>query len=389
VGLTLAISMAACGTDATPADDSSKDAPEIHPFYVTRFFERIPSVPPSDPKSTAGQIYAQLLPSVGREDLHVAAVLPQLGPEPCALPIEHTQEAIDEISQRAEETRILIINEAHDRPLHRHFVQQVALRVQQIGYVVFAAETFSERIEDGQQPRYARWFDGYYSNEPVFGELIGTLKKNGFKLAQYEHRPADTADEISQYDRADQREEGQANNLMRILAEMADDERLLIHVGYSHASEVPIMSFGGNKLAWMASRLKEKSGVDPLTIDQTDCLSPSGRTVLTAASRRHAPSQFDLVVGHPEIRLHEGRPLWRQENGATKVEIPDGLLSADHRVLVEAREEGQTLDAVPVDRVLIWPGENMHLLLPPGTYELISFFEGGNARNTETVVVKK
>lgn len=274
---TLAIFLAACGTDETPADESSQDAPEAHPYYVTRFFERIPSVPPSDPKSMAGQIYAQLLPAVGREDMHVAAVLPQLSPESCAPSIEHTQEALDKIAQRAKETRILIINEAHDRPLHRYFIQQVALRVQELGYVVFAAETFSERIEEGQQPKYARWFDGYYSNEPVFGELIGTLKQHGFKLAQYEHRPADTSDEISLYDSADQREEGQANNLMRILSKMADDERLLIHVGYSHASEVPIMSFGGNKLAWMASRLKEKSGIDPLTIDQTDCLSPSGQ----------------------------------------------------------------------------------------------------------------
>jgi hypothetical protein len=375
------------GAITASAETEPQVASDSRPFYVKMFFERVPSAPPSDFNSRAGQAYMQFLPMVGREDLHAAVEGWSDSAGPCEPATDAVNDVIEEIAARAKDTRILIINEAHDKPHHRAFIQQVALRVQELGYSVFAAETLSENIKDSEHLPFARWFDGTYSNEPVYGQLIRQLKSRGVTLVPYEHIPADPTGSLSRYERASEREEGQANNLVRLLSEMSDDERLFVHVGYSHASEVPIQSFGGQKLAWMASRLKEKTGLDPLTIDQTGCLSNTDAISLTAASRRHEPSQFDLVVGHPRIQFDDGRPSWRLGPGVSKVDIPKEILSADTRVLVEARKVGDSSAAVPIDRVLLWPGESRPLLLPAGRYDIIGFFETDNKQITATIDV--
>ena len=73
------------------------------------------------------------------------------------------------------------------------------------------------------------------------------------------------------------REERQATRLAEVIADLPESDRILIHVGFSHAAEVPIRGPGGNPLEWMAARLKRYTGIDPLTIDQTDCRSGSDR----------------------------------------------------------------------------------------------------------------
>lgn len=369
------------------ADVQSSAVSDSRPFYVNMFFEKIPAVRPADIRSQAGQSYMQFLPAVGREDIHAAVQDWTLIPGRCAPTGSPEADAIDEIVKRAANTRIVIINEAHDRPRHRAFIQQVATRIRSLGYSVFAAETFSDDISNSNHLPYARWFDGTYSNEPVFGQLIRELKRNDFKLVAYEHRWDATLTELSRYEQVATREEGQANNLVQVFSKMSEDERLLIHAGYSHASEVPIKTFGGEKIAWMASRLKEKTGVNPLTIDQTACQSNSGVTELTSASPRHVPLQFDLVVGHPAIQLENGRPSWRIQDGAYWVDVPPTLRSTTERVLVEARRAGVPHDAVPTDRIMLWPGEIRPLLLPAGKYDISSYFEKSGKQETTVIDV--
>jgi len=344
--------------------------------------------PPININSGEGQRYMQFLPMAGREDLHATADGWRDVAGRCETLPESADDVLDEIAKRAKDTRILIINEAHDRPLHRAFIQQVAGRVRELGYTVFSAETFGENIQDSQDLPYVRWFDGTYSNEPVFGQMLREVKSLGFRLAHHEHMPSESGSPLNRYDRAARREEGQANNLVKILSEMPDNERLLVHVGYSHAAEIPIKSFLGRQLAWMASRLKQKTGIDPLTIDQTGCWSNSDTAPMFASGARFVPGQFDLVVAHPRPTYDEGRPSWRIEEATFKVRIPEALLSNESRVLVEARIAGESPESVPLDRLLLWPGEAMPLLLPVGSYDLIGFLESGGRPVTSRVVVE-
>ena len=116
--------------------------------------------------------------------------------------------------------------------------------------------------------------------------------------------------------------------------------------------------------------------MSPLTIDQTDCLSNSVGIQLAAQSPRHVRGQYDLVVAHPELTFADGRPAWRANGAFVKVEIPSHLISQSTRTIVEARFLDEPMDAVPIDRLMLWPGEFMPLLLPAGPYRIVAFHEG-------------
>ena len=296
----------------------------------------------------------------------------------CELAKEHDGDFISMIVGLAADTRIVIINEAHDRPLHREFIRRLATSLAPLGYTHFAAEAFDPDAPNNDQLPYARTNFGTYVNEPVFGNLVRTAKNLGLVLVAHDSKISDAEADMDVTERVRRREERQAMRLADVYAEMPDTDRILIHVGYSHAAEVPIRGFDGNSLEWMAARLKRRTGIDPLTIDQTDCRSDSDRIQLSAPSPRHAEGQHDLVIAHPDLTFADGRPEWRADGAITKVAIPGGLISQTARTIVEARYVDEPMDAVPVDRVMLWPGESIPLLLPAGSYMIVGYHEGAD-----------
>lgn len=136
------------------------------------------------------------------------------------------------------------------------------------------------------------------------------------------------------------------------------------------------------EMPWMAARLKAKTGIDPLTIDQTECESPSETPSLAKLEDRMPPGAFDLVVAHPRKTFERGRPTWRLASGAQLVDLPAQLADRTARMIVEARFADEPADAVPVDRLLLWPGESIPLVLPPGEFR-VSAYEEGLARRDE------
>ncbi|MGB3167465.1 MAG: hypothetical protein WBA68_11895 [Alteraurantiacibacter sp.] len=64
------------------------------------------------------------------------------------------------------------------------------------------------------------------------------------------------------------------------------------------------------------------------------------------------------------------RPLWRAEAGDFCVPVPIVVVPAEGAHVVEARLAGGPDEAVPMDRVLVFAGESIGLLLPPGHYRL-------------------
>jgi hypothetical protein len=375
----------ACEKHERHANDSS-DAGKVPP-HIERLFREVPEKTPTDLMTQAGQVYMQMLPVVGREDLHASQEDWPLRAMACEISTGNAR-AIQRIVEAASQTRIVIINEAHDRPRHRDFIRQIAVALQPLGYSHYAAETFAESIADPSAPDYPQIEDGYYSIDPVFGHLIREVQEAGFSLHAYEFRGNSSSPELDTYARADLREEGQAENLARIFKSFDKNQRLLVHAGYSHAAEVPIRFFEDKDLAWMASRLKEKTGVDPLTIDQTDCEVAGDDPVLTNPGRRHQPGQFDIVVGHPPLAFDRGRPAWRLRGGFNFVEVPEDLRSESERVIIEARYGNEPKNSIPVDRLLLWPGEDLPLVLPGGNYKVTGYREESRSSISKPMVVQ-
>ena len=279
--------------------------------------------------------------------------------------------ALDAIAQSAADSRVVIVNESHHVTRHRDFSRRVLERLRPLGYTVFAAETFNN-THDGPDPvddhaglAYPHMTDGWYSAEPVFGRLVRSAREAGYRLAAYEH--VGSHDGVREEDwkaRVAAREQAQADNLGAILASMRPDEKLLVHVGYSHADEREIEDEYSS--IWMAARLRRLTGIDPLTIGQTICRGGGEETrLLRMPSDGSAP--FDFAIDHPVESFRYGRASWRFD-GAYAVPLPLALRPDDEPLVIEAFRAGEPFDAVPEDRVYVESGENIRLALPAGRY---------------------
>lgn len=330
--------------------------------------------------SASAGILAQGWSLLGREDLGAAAGSDEYLPRPNETPnvvatgIEPT---LDEIAQRAADARVVIINESHEVTLHRDFSRRVIERLRPLGFTVLAAETFNNQrdkpdpVEESAHLPYLRVKDGYYTLEPVFGAMVRTAKRLGYRLAAYEqvYDPdrAIPGPEDDWRQSIKDRETAQAQHLAQLLRSMAPHEKLIVHAGYGHANEEARVGEDGWDNAWMAARLKRDHGFDPLTIAQTKSRGSADTVQLFRPSDKLA-KQFDLVVDHPVHGFRHGRSDWRFADGAQAVSIPESYASADEPLIIEAFAEGEPFDAVPVDRVWVDPGEDVKLALKPGRY---------------------
>jgi hypothetical protein len=316
------------------------------------------------------------------------------------------RDAVEVILEQSARHQVVMINEAHHVPRHRAFAALLLAGLRKQGFRYFAAETFDHDDMTALAKRgYPTLKTGYYCREPVFGDLVRHAVRLGYIPIAYEHRfdkpsarpsgPEGVARQIAE------REEGQVKNLKVRIFDKDPKARVIVFVGYSHARKVPDVSERGGKKAetkWMAARVKERTGIDPLSVDQTtvmehvklECEHPAYRLAVAKkkvsdrpvvlfdakAGRYYVPpadrGAFDLVVFHPRDVDRDGRPAWLRMGGyreEVKVkEIP--LASKGGSLLVQAFAKGEdSATAVPVDQVEYASGEaGPVLLLPKGSY---------------------
>ena len=304
------------------------------------------------------------------------------------------ENALGAILREAKSRQIVILNEGHHVPRHRAFALRLAIELRKLGFEYIAMETLSPKLDTPALVRrgYARIEDGYYSREPLFGDLIRRSLAVGYKVVAYEQQYDPNGNYADAIARIDGREEAQAQNLMDRLLKDRPNARLFIYLGYGHLVKEPVAIGDGKMMLWMAGRLRAKSGVDPLCIDETqvgeadrtgayddliDALFPKpGGDPVALASRSISGKYWpgiegtDMQIIHPSARLIDGRPDWMSMNGYRKPRaIPAELLPKRGRRLIQAFVEGEAADAVPMDQVIVTAGEKPTvLLLPKGRY---------------------
>ena len=368
------LALAACAT--SPASDPVELAVASQPVAAADtalpFLYERPVV--AEGEASGGRL-EQGWSMLGREDR--AAEVPG-GDEyrPVACPLSEgaaigMEPVLDAIVRRAATHRVLIVNESHHVTRHRDFTRRLLERLRPLGYTVFAAETFNNR-NDGPDPvdnhaslTYPHITDGWYSSEPVFGRLVRAARAGGYRLAAYEQvYDPDRPDDEDWKASIARREQAQADNLAAILGAMGAQEKLIVHVGYSHADER--VSEDEDSSIWMAARLRQLTGIDPLTIGQTICRG-GGDAVRLLPMPDDGTAPFDFAVDHPLDDFRFGRASSRFE-GAQAVEIPAPLRPTAEPLIIEAFRAGEPFDAVPEDRVYVEPGEDIRLALPRGRY---------------------
>ena len=341
------------------------------------------------PENNRGPV-AQFMTLMGREDL----VAPALSDQNLAACGESLGDPIEIIRERAAKTSIVILNEAHDAPLNRQFISDVLSALKQDGFGIYAAETFTFNYNDfpgtkGDAP--TPWLsDGVYSQEPIFGRTVRHAKKLGYELVQYEqdYETQNSPEDAGRYESWTVREIAQATTLMSTIFTDRPDAKTIIHVGYGHIAERP-REIDGKPAKSMALYLRERTGIDALTISQTSCGSLEGTTIAEALADGSANALgTDLMVGHPPLTFTKNRPDWRRALGDIDTAVPPEFLSHTEPVVIEARRSGETALSVPEDSLYLLPGEtDIPLLLPPGTYRVEAFTKTGKVGAPVTLTV--
>ncbi|MHC4991708.1 MAG: hypothetical protein ACYTJ0_03430 [Planctomycetota bacterium] len=355
-----------------------------------------------------GQEIATMRSMVGDDHGALAAMSSALGHQATTVaetsPLDACEalDALATIVEMARDRRVVILNEAHHVPMHRGFALRVARALRPLGFSYLAAETLKPDTAPLAERGFPLRSDGFYAAEPVFGDFLREALRLGYQPVAYEMTAR--SDATDPLDRVNQREAAQCANLIERIFDRDPEAKVLIFVGYSHATENVRSMPDGREQAWMAARLARATGLDPLTIDQTvqmalvpdDASSSDWRyaerrgwikrpTVFRRADGSffvggHYAGRVDMQVFHPRPKLVRGRPDWLLADGhRTAIAIPAEALPAEGRVLVQAFVAGEPDGAVPVDQVVVGAGGDAPaLMLPPGDGRIVVQDESGN-----------
>lgn len=294
------------------------------------------------------------------------------------------------IIERAKHEQIIILNEAHHQPMHRVFTESLLHDLYEIGFRYFGGETIAHFDTELNSRKYPIAFSGTYSKEPCYGNMLRSALQNGYYVFAYE---ADFSGESNIT--PTKREIEEAKNIKAIL-DTNPKARIIIHCGYDHLVETELP--GWEKA--MAGRLKEYTGIDPFTIDQTrltekgspeydnpfykianldyDAVfldssgNPFNGSQDTTVYNKKYLNQYDIRVYHPRTKWIDGRPDWILKNNRLPYFVNDKI-TVDFPCIVVAFCDGEDENkAVPTDAIeLKNKSDKTALSLRKGKYKII------------------
>lgn len=265
------------------------------------------------------------------------------------------------ILKKAKENRVLIFNEAHYNPRHRVFLTSLLKDLRKEGYMYFAAETFSTRPGFKENSQYPNLNTGYYAMEPQFGNLIREANRLNYTLYPYEY---------SSRGQQQQRETGQAKNLARLL-DSVPGSKVIVYCGFAHIGEDSIAGWATP----MAAMLKELTGIDPYTIEQT-VLAERSRNDLNhpyftlVAIKKYAiltdkkgspfnkkldDKRIDAFLLSPPTNYIHNRPGWVFENEKKAFFLHKDSVKLSYPFLAKVYFSDEDIDnlVIPVDMIEI------------------------------------
>ncbi len=265
------------------------------------------------------------------------------------------------ILRKAKENRVLIFNEAHYNPRNRVFVTSLLKDLKKLGYTYLAAETFSIRPGFQENSKFPNLNSGYYAMEPQFGNLIREANKLNYTLYPYEYSTRRNQQE---------RETGQAKKLAKLL-DSIPNSKLIVYCGFSHIGEGPIADWATP----MAAKLKELTGIDPYTIEQTVLSEKSDKSlnnpyynlinfdnyaILTDKegnpfNKKLDDKKVDAFLYSPLTKYIHNRPNWIFENGKTSFFLNKDSVQITYPFLIKVYFKEKDIEdiVIPIDIIEI------------------------------------
>jgi hypothetical protein len=310
-----------------------------------------------------------------------------------------TLDALEAIESVAHRQQVIMINEEHRTSFHRASTLQLLRRLYAKGFRYFAAETLYVEDAELQKRGFPTQNSGFYTADPVYADVIRTALKLGYKIVPYESMdmtcksPEDNPEFCN-----DRRERGQAQNLHDRILKNDPKAKILVHVGRGHNSKAT----NSKAFNFMGYYFKQITGIEPFTIDQ---LRFSERRItalehplyryLTKQNMVQKPSVFqaangkfynlglgyDMVIFHPRLSYKNGRATFLEMNKERKAEkinlkklklnSKNQIFSENEPVLIQAFFASESADAVPIDQIIIYPQQQIPvLMLPSGTFRI-------------------
>lgn len=290
-------------------------------------------------------------------------------------------DAADVITRLATDRRLVMINEVHHDAHTRELTLALLPRLRKLGFNYFAAEALDDKDTELMHRGYPVIGSSPYLNEPVYGEIVREAIRLGFIVVAYESPGASTAE----------REQGQADNLYQRVFAHDPHARLFVHSGYAHIDKAS-GNFGGD-IVPMAVHLKRLTGIEPLSIDQSQLRDIGGRgnneayRQLSVDFHPDRPSvlvsRHDGTVWSTDPRLHDvsvllppmdhrRRPGWLTLEGTRQARlVTTALCDKKLPCLVEAHYANEADNATAADRVAFMVPDSVNsLYLAPGDYNL-------------------
>ncbi|MEP6485122.1 MAG: hypothetical protein ABJB01_11795 [Rudaea sp.] len=284
------------------------------------------------------------------------------GPSPLAS--NYTlQPAADVILEMTKSRKAVFFNEAHSAPVTRTLTIELLPKLREQGFNYFAAETLYDTDKDLQKRGYPTTKSGFYVDEPLYGEMIRTALKLGFKVVAYDVENAGVGDA---------RERAGAANLYDQVFKKDPNARLVVNAGFAHVQKTGVYLRGSS----MGEFFKKISGIDALTIEQTmmiqharqdqdhqyylavmQKLHPQRPSVFVAPDGKAwtlKPEKYDMSVIFPQYEVTKQRPPWLALNGARlPYSVAGDVCRNQFPCLVEARYLNESDDAVAADRTML------------------------------------
>jgi hypothetical protein len=325
--------------------------------------------------------------------------------------------ALDVIRSVADREQVIMINELHHVPMHRAFTTQLLPVLYAKGFRYLAVEAVNERDTKLNERGYPIYQTGGYTSEPVFGDMLRTALKLGFKIVPYEYQGKCQAKPDDPYFCQNERERGQAQNIYDRILREHPDAKILVHAGAGHIQE-----YRSKAVTIMAAHFKEISKINPFTIDQMEMMEHSAPDYEESDYRyatrkglikeptifvsdggdfwKNKGGQFSTVdaqIFHPRVSYQSGRPVWLRLKGLRKPYTVDVLKQRHQDVssassgmlLVQAFAAEEAEGAVPVDQVVASGSlQQPVLMLRKGQFRIRVIDEAGKIRNEFKLVRK-
>ena len=292
---------------------------------------------------------------------------------------------------RAKGRRAIMINESHGEAQTRAAIYTLLAPLRAAGFTHLAMETLNQPdpepsgeqacaapvLHDAALPTrgYPTKDTGYYTSEPVDGEIVREAIRLGFTLVSYDGGG-----------NGPPREQHEAQMLACVF-KREPDARLVVIAGFGHISEKANDNWPGGAMAY---RFRQVTGFDPLTINTPDLLpldpaklsfppADTGRgseayALLNDTGEPYGSDAYDvlLYVRSPAHR-NDGAGSWLELDGVRKPSRVSAKACGDvFPCLVQARAAAEGDDAIPSDSCVIADAAQASctLYLRPGQYRV-------------------